>query len=91
MENYNCGKRNTMVSDRRPLSFSKTDNTRYENFKSGTGIPSKMDVTDEYLVVFRLFSYVILGVLRLQSRHTHTIVGVTHKPKDRGLERQCQS
>ena len=63
-----------MVSDRRPLSFSKTDNTRYENFKSGTGIPSKMDVTDEYLVVFRLFSYGILGVLRLQLRHTQTIV-----------------
>ena len=33
-----------------------------------------MDVTDEYLVVFRLFSYGILGVLRLQSRHTQTIV-----------------
>ena len=63
-----------MVSDRRPLSFSKTDNTRYENFKSGTGIPSKMDVTDEYLVVFRLFSYGIIGVLLLQSRHTQTIV-----------------
>ena len=63
-----------MVSDRRTLSFSKTDNIRYENFKSGTGIPSKMDMTDEYLVVFRLFSYGILGVLRLQSRHTQTIV-----------------
>ena len=63
------------------MSFSKTDNTRYEIFKSGTGIPSKMDVTDEYLVVFLLFSYGILGVLRLQSRYTQTIVTAMYMTK----------
>ena len=44
MDDYNGVKIYDGAYVRRSLSFAKTDSTRCGNYKSGTGIPPKMDV-----------------------------------------------
>ena len=44
MDDYNGVRRYDGAYVQRSLSFAKTDITRYRNYKSGTGIPPKMDV-----------------------------------------------
>ena len=68
MDDYDGVRRYGGAYGRQPFSFAKTDSTRCRNFKSGTGIPPKMDVTSSYLVFFRLFSYGIHWLLSLQSQ-----------------------